>query len=169
MPERYNLTREVSCLSPDAIKIYIDEFDDLTLENDGQTHQQLTVHRAFPLNAPDRFVVLKNQEGEEIGIVEDLNALDANSRQAMDIALEQTYFMPCITRVNSIVSNFHIPTWDVETNHGPRVFELPSTRRDLRVLEGGRILMRDADGNLYEIPDFRKLPPESRTLVEALI
>ena len=59
-----------------------------------------------------------------------------------------------------------MPRWQVETDRGPRTFEIRSSRRDMRVLSAGRILIRDADGNLYEVPDYRQLDPQSRALVE---
>jgi hypothetical protein len=57
----------------------------------------------------------------------------------------------------------------VETDRGRRVFELHSSRRDIRVLPGGRVLVRDADGNLYEIPDVRRLDVASHAFVEDYI
>lgn len=51
----------------------------------------------------------------------------------------------------------------------PRAFEIYSSRRDVRDLGGGRVLVQDADGNRYEIPDYRRLDPASRALVEEMI
>ena len=51
----------------------------------------------------------------------------------------------------------------------PRAFEIYSSRRDVRDLGGGRVLVQDADGNRYEIPDYRQLDPASRALVEEMI
>ena len=82
-------------------------------------------------------------------------------------ALEEAYFVPVITRVEAIQVEFRIPRWEVETDRGVRSFEISSMRSDVRQLGNGRILIRDADGNRYEIPDRHKLDAASRALVDA--
>ena len=83
----------------------------------------------------------------------------------VEAELERSYFTAAIVRVEAIEVEYHVPTWTVATNRGPRRFELRSSRRDLRVL-GWRVLIRDADGNRYEIPDLRRLDEASRALVD---
>lgn len=83
--------------------------------------------------------------------------------------LERNYFTPRIVQVNAIEVNYHVPKWDVQTDRGPRIFEIRSTRRDILILSGGRILIRDADGNRYEIPDYHRLDPVSQALIETQI
>ena len=163
------LTGELALLSPGDIRLYLDEFDDLALDLCGDIHLRIRVQRAFPLNAPTQFIALQTSEGEEIGMVRDMVDLDAKSYEALEIALEQAYFMPRILKVNSVASHFHIPTWDVETDRGHRVFEIPSSRRDVRVIDESRVLLRDADGNRYEIPNYHRLDPESIAFVETIV
>ena len=169
MTSHPTLTGDLSLLSPREIRLYLDDFDDLTLDLRGEIHKRIGVHRAFPLNAPAKFIVLQNSDGNEIGIVRDLSDLDSDSQDALEIALEQAYFMPRILKINSIVSNFHVPTWDVETDRGHRVFEIPSSRRDVRVIDDVRVILRDADGNRYEIVDYRRLDPDSIAFVETIV
>ncbi|MDE2798702.1 MAG: DUF1854 domain-containing protein, partial [Gemmatimonadota bacterium] len=100
-----NLTGDLSLLSPRDIRLYLDDFDDLTLDLRGEIHERIGVLRAFPLNASTKFIVLRDSDGGEIGIVRDMVDLDPDSRDALEIALEQAYFMPRILKINSIVSN----------------------------------------------------------------
>lgn len=44
---------------------------------------------------------------------------------------------------------------------------MQETLRD--VLTAGRVLIRDADGNPYEIQDYRRLDPASQELIEGQI
>ncbi len=164
-----DLTGELALLSPRDIRLYLDDFDDLTLDLCGVIHKRIGVQRAFPFNAPTKFIVLLNSDGAEIGIVRDIADLDSDSRDTLEIALEQAYFMPRILKINSIVSNFHVPTWDVETDRGHRVFEIPSSKRDVRVIDDVRVILRDADGNRYEIVDYRLLDPDSIVFVETIV
>ena len=57
----------------------------------------------------------------------------------------------------------------METDRGHRVFEIPSSKRDVRVIDDVRVILRDADGNRYEIVDYRRLDPESVAFVETIV
>lgn len=168
MQKEYHLEQELSLLDPGQIRLFLDECNHLILENpDGR--QPVTAHRAFPLTSAGQFIVLKDDDEAEIGIIRDIEGLDEESRAILESDLERTYFAPVILKVHRLEENFHIPKWDVETDSGHRVFEVRSRRRDIRIMSGGRILLKDADGNRYEIPDYRKLDPVSRAFVETLI
>ena len=166
----YDIRQELSLLNPKRVRLYIDAFEDLALElEDGTVHRQVKPLRAFPLTGEDDFIVLRDTEDKEVGTIQNLSRLDRESRRALSEMLERLYFTARITRINGVEEAFHIPTWDVETDRGPRVFEMGSMRRDIRPLAGGRVLIRDADGNRYEIPDYRKLDPISRSFIESII
>jgi len=172
MEQEYALKQELNILDPKHLRLFLDEFEDLTLELEGRgTFKPVTVMRAFPVTDRERFIILKDKEEKEIGIVRDLSDLDPESRAALAAELERIYFTPKIVFVHNIEEQFHIPKWEVETDRGPRVFEIRSGRhnQDLRVLGSGHILIRDADGNQYEIPDYRKLDPVSQALIEGQI
>jgi hypothetical protein len=168
MEQEYALKQELNILDPKRLRLCIDDFEDLVLELEGVSQKPVTVMRAFPITGRERFIILKDKEEKEIGIILDLSDLDPESRAALAAELERIYFTPKITFVHHIEEQFHIPKWEVETDRGPRVFEIRSGRHnhDVRNLGSGRILIRDADGNQYEIPDYRKLDPVSQALVE---
>ena len=167
MEDSYTLTDELNLLDPTTARLYHDEFDDLVLEIAGRDPEHgILVVRCFPISAGDRFIALCTRKEKEVGIVEDLAALDPDSRKALADALARAYFRPQITAVYAITEEHHIPRWQVDTDRGPRTFEIRSSRRDIRVLSQGRVLIRDADGNQYEIPNYRCLDVDSRALVE---
>ncbi len=161
---------EVRIFDPQKTHLHIDEFADLVLHIEGSD----PVHgvrptRCFPISSGDRFIALNSHDGDELGIVRDVDEFDADSQTALRSELARSYFRPQIQRVLSITEQYHVPRWEVETDRGPRTFEIRSSRRDMRVLGAGRILIRDADGNLYEVFDYRQLDQQSRTLVETQV
>ena len=167
--DTYDLREELDLLDPAAVRLSVDEFQDLSAVIDGEVSTRVSVVRAFPISSSEQFVIFKDRDGRELGTIRDISALDDESRQVLEAELERTYFNTQITRINSISAasgRYHVPEWDVETNRGQRVFEIQSSRRDIRSLGGGRVLILDADGNRYEIPDYRRLEPLSRTLIE---
>ena len=170
MQQRQNLAAEVAYLDPDKARFFVDAFEDLNLELTGdQTYPRVRVKRAFPLSCDDCFIVVQDREGQEIGSLARLDSLDRASRQAVEDELERAYFSPHIQRIVNVTVANRVPRWEVETDRGPRAFEIYSSRRDIRHLGGGRVLVQDADGNRYEIPDYRLLEPASRALVEEML
>jgi hypothetical protein len=170
MDDVFPLEQELNLIDPRRAHFSHDAFGDLVLELEGdRAYQEVQVRRGFPFSAEDCFISVRDSEGNELGLVRDLAGLEPQSRQALEAELAQIYFVSRILRVDRIEERFHIPRWQVETDRGPRTFEIRSGRSDLRPLGGGRILIRDADGNPYEIPDYRRLDPASRILVESQI
>ena len=170
MQQRHKLAAEVTYLDPDKARFFVDAFEDLNLELAGdQTYSRVRVKRAFPLTCDDCFIVVQDRKGKEIGSLARLDALARDSRQAVEDELERAYFTPRIQRIAKVTTANRVPRWEVETDRGLRAFEIYSSRRDVRLLGDGRILVQDADGNRYEIPDYRRLDPASQALVEEML
>ena len=113
----------------------------------------------------NRYISLRDEESNEIGIIEDIKHLPQESRKILVEELQKRYFMPKITKINALEGQFGITQWMVETSQGDVQFSLRS-RYDIVTLENGRILIKDADGNRYEIEDYNKLDPNSIALLE---
>lgn len=168
--QREKLAAEVAYLAPHKARFFVDAFEDLNLELAGdQTYARVRVKRAFPLTCDDSFIAVQDCEGKELGLLARLDALDGASRQAVEDELERAYFTPLIQRIAKVTVANRVPRWEVETDRGPRAFEIYSGHRDVRDMGGGRVLVQDADGNRYEIPDYRRLEPASRALVEEMV
>ena len=73
--------------------------------------------------------------------------------------------MPKITKIHELEGEFGVTRWVVETNRGPVTFGM-RTRYDVVSLENGRVLIKDADGNRYEIENYHRLDPTSLALLE---
>ncbi|MFA6108180.1 MAG: DUF1854 domain-containing protein [Candidatus Latescibacterota bacterium] len=170
MEEPLALDGELNLLEAGRVRLRHDEYEDLVLELDGgETNHEVQVRRSFPLSAQEEYLSLRDSDGRELGIIRHLAELDPVSRRALATELEKLYFVPQIVRVLRIEERFHVPRWEVETDRGPRVFEIRSGRSDVRVLTAGRVLIRDADGNPYEIQDYRQLDQASQDLIEGQI
>ena len=167
MKKPYALTDELNLLDAGTTYLYRDEFDDLVVKiAETEPVCNVRVVRCFPISAGGRFIALHDNKDEELGVIADIDALDSDSREVLADALARTYFRPQITAVYAITEEHHIPRWQVATDRGSRTFEIRSSRRDIRVLPQGRVLIRDADGNQYEIVDYRRLDSASLALVE---
>ncbi len=128
----------------------------------------VTARRCFPWSAPGTHVSLRDHEEEEVALVDDVTALDPESREAAGKALAESSFVMEIVRIDSIEEEFEIRAWIVQTRQGPRRFQ---TRRDAwpRELPSGGHLIRDVAGDVYRVADLDALDERSRELLWALM
>ena len=123
---------------------------------------------AFPISSRNRLVAVRDTRGEEIGIIRDISNMDPHSRKIVSAEVEKSYFMPRILKVLDVTEKLNVGTWKVETNRGSRTFQVRRPRQNLRKI-GPRIIIRDVDGNRYEICDWTKLSLRGRSQVEEYI
>jgi len=141
----------------------------LVLHRPGQDDVvDVRLRRAFPWSMPGRFISVRNAEGKELLLIEDLAAMPEGVRRRIEENLRQNSFVPKITQVNSVVLRFGYQQWDVRTDRGAVRFRVQE-REDIRFLPDGRFTLRDVDGNLYELPPLSELDAHSRKAVEAVV
>ncbi len=85
-------------LPPHKLQIFRKE-GALYLKMDGQKIRLAPPKRALPLSNPDGFIVLSDQDGNEIGVVQSLHDLDPDSRHKLGEELAQIYHITEILRV----------------------------------------------------------------------
>ncbi len=166
MHEPIKVTDELEFLDANRVSITRNAFAELVVQlPDGTTHTKVEPVRSFPISETVRYITLLDSEGNEIGIVEDVRKLTPQSRDVLMEELQKRYFMPKITKINSLDGQFGVTQWDVETTQGDVEFGM-RTRYDIVTLENGRVLIKDADGNRYEIENYNKLDPKSIALLQ---
>jgi hypothetical protein len=126
------------------------------------------LRQCFPWSEPTRHISLRDSDDKEIALVEDPSKLDAESRQAFELALAEAGFVLDVTRVLEIEEEIEIRQWTVETKQGKRSFQ---THLDdwPRVLPGGGLLIRDVAGDLYRLGDPKQFDKKSRALLWAFV
>ena len=140
----------------------------LTLKRPGQDDAaDVRIRRAFPWTAPTKDLSIRSSEGKELLLIPDLTTLPVGLRAMIDKALAATSFIPRITRVDDVDMSFGFQEWSVQTDRGPIKFRVQE-REDIRFLGGGRFRIKDADGNIYELPSLETLDPASQKELESL-
>lgn len=169
MEQPIRIEDEVQFLDPKLVKISRNQFAELEAElPDGSVHAPVEPVRTFPLTQPDQYISLLDVHKNELGLIEDINQLQKADRIILAEELEKCYFMPKITKIHALEGRFGVTQWDAETEVGSVSFDLRS-RNDITSLEGGRVLIKDVDGNRYEIVNYYQLDPKSVTLLETQI
>ena len=158
--DRIYITRETGAISrTDLTEVT------LTL-TDGTTYEGLEPRRLFPVTRPDVYVTLLDKEQHEVALIRDTKDLDDASREAIEACFAEFYRIPYITRVVETRAQFGSLTWKVYTDRGgPITFLIRNRNSDVKMLRGGRVLVRDSNDNRYEIPRLAELDANSRRLL----
>lgn len=169
----YKIEDELKLLDPKKVKVYKDEFNKIKLIIEGdREYPEVVPVMSFPLSDQEHYVsffeVKDGKKENEIGMIEDIGKLDPESKKIIRAELKKGYFMPQIIRINNMVENHGIMKFDVETDKGRRVFET-RYKEDIRRMPNNRVIIKDADGNRYEIKDYTKLDARSMKLIDTEI
>jgi len=126
------------------------------------------LRQCFPWSEPSRHLSLRNEDDEEVALVEDPAMLDPESRRVLEQALADAGFVLDVVRVVDVEEEVEIRQWTVETRHGRRSFQ---THLDdwPRTLPSGGLLIRDVGGDLYRLESPRGMDRKSRELLWAFV
>ena len=160
-----------------AQSLELETSDALTLRNAGDGRLFAIVggeavgvrlRQCFPWSEPHRHLSLRDEDDEEVALVEDPATLAPESRRALEQALAEAGFVLEVVRVLSIDEEVEIRQWKVETKHGPRSFQ---THLDdwPRALPKGGLLIRDVAGDLYLLAAPQEMDRRSRELLWAFV
>ncbi|MGB9594736.1 MAG: DUF1854 domain-containing protein [Candidatus Poribacteria bacterium] len=169
----YKIEDELNILDPKKIRLYKDEFNKIRLNIiNEKEYPEVKPVMSFPITDSESYVslyeIIDGKRGKEIGIIENIEKLDNESKKLLKTELKREYFMPRIIKINSMTESHGVMKFDVETDKGRRVFET-RYKEDIRRISSSRIIIRDADGNRYEIRDQNELDPRSQSLIDTEI
>lgn len=137
----------------------------LWLSINGREYGIGRVASAFPLSAALERIVFFNSRGEEIGCLKGARHLDQNSLKLLLEELDRAYFMPSIESVDDITDHLGLELWRVHTNRGARTFEVRQPEKNVRIISPRRMIVKDVDGNRYEIKNWHMLDKKSLALL----
>ena len=165
MSETRGYSYEDFLLDPQKVRFGRSERGSLILVLDGEEYTDLKIRRAFPLEEADRYIGVFAAEDQELGLIEDPQQLDDQSRQVLLDELAKIYFQPQVLAFTSLDEEFGVLRGQIETTSGPRQLEIRGYRTNVRMLSGGRAVIEDVDGNRYLIANWRALPRRTREIL----
>lgn len=125
--------------------------------------------RAFPIRAPDEGISLLSTDGHEVAWVDRLSDLPAAYQGLIEDELAHREFMPVLHRILE-VSSFSTPcTWMVETDRGRTEFVLRGDEDIRRIGTGRSLLVADAHGIHYLVPDQYTLDAHSKRILDRFL
>ena len=159
---------QISELTKDTAKVFKNgDFPSLSVTKNGeeQTYNAVQIKRAFPFEKEDEFIVIADKDGKDLGFYRRLSDLPEEEQSILREELCRRYFMPKIKKVLKANDRFGFSYWKVETDVGALEFSMQDTYKSILYL-GSRMILTDADGNRYEIPDVRALDRSSKKKIE---
>lgn len=124
---------------------------------------------AFPLTHPHQLVAIRDEQGEDLAMLDDVDRLDEASHAIVSEELERTYFMPWIQDILDIDEHLNVVEWEVVTDKGERTFQVRNVRQNVRRVGRRQFVIKDVDGNRYEISDWMALPAAAQKLLEGYL
>ena len=124
---------------------------------------RVEVLRAFPISNAAQNLVLRDGNGKELGVLQNLEGLEISALSLIENALSQRYFLPKILKINSIFERFGSAVWEVETDRGAVSITSKAIHEAIYEITPNRFLLRDTEENRYEIADVSALDETSRS------
>ena len=132
----------------------------LEIQNEA-CYLRIVVRRLMPLSNPDSYISLAADEDTEIGILVNPSELTQEGQKILQEELDKRYFTPTIRKVYRVKEQFGIHEWEVETERGRVTFSVRGLNQNIKQVPPARLFVTDVRGNRYDIPDYRKLDPQS--------
>ena len=134
--------------------------------------ERVIILRSFPVTNPNEFLSVREPDskkqgrGKEIGMIRYITDFDEATRALFEEELDRRYFTPQIEKIMAVKEKFGYLYWDVVTSAGNVTFVMNNPFSNIRILEDGRILINDIDGNVFGIQDPTKLDATSLKKIE---
>lgn len=125
---------------------------------------------ARPISAPDSEISVMDIKGKkELAWLDSLDVLDKASRALAEDYLWRSYRMAKISRITDSYVNHGHRYLRVETDRGPRYFNLREPGKNITRLSEDHLIIRDSMGNRYEIMSIAELDEASRLNLERVL
>lgn len=131
----------------------------------GEKFTELELHRMFPITGLTKYIALLDKEGNEIAVIRNIDDLMPESKKVVENCLREYYMIPRITRFIKMSEKFKIWMWTAETDKGICTFEIRNHITAIKPLYDGRVLIKDANDNRYEIPNVNDLDKKSLSMI----
>ncbi len=128
--------------------------------------------RVQPLSDPDRYIAIRENDpgrGKEHALLRHWPQLDPESRALVQEHLERRYLHPILLAIHAVKDYGGVMVCEFETDRGVREVTLRDIRDNVVYLKGGRVLITDAEGNRYDLPDSTKLDFRSAMLLARIL
>lgn len=163
---------QVRYLDPEQVRIFHCEKGHLRVEvMDDRCVLKPQFYRVCPLSDPDRYIAIREPSpyGKEIGLLRNWQRLDRESREILKAQLDRRYAYPILQRIYSLQDVHGTYIGIFATDRGVREVTLRDIRDNIVYMVPNRVLITDAEGNRYDIPDVTDLDRVTRGFLARIL
>lgn len=161
---------QTETITPETLSLFHEPPGTLRLTiGEDRSYPIVRLYQAAPLSRPGHYLSLLDSKGEEIVMVEALTDLPTASQPVAEEELRRRYLTAQVEAILELRTEFGVTYWHVKTDKGERDFVVQSLSESCVWLSDRHILLIDADGSRFEIPDREALDIASRERLAAVL
>ena len=143
----------------------------INLTFDGVTYERVKVVRLFPFTDANKYISIRQNDDKarEIGIIEDMDELDDDTRSMLEEQLRLNYFTPVIEKIHYIKDEYGYAYFHVKTDKGECKFAINMASNAVTKLSDSRLIITDLDENRFEIRDVNALTQKERRKLDLFL
>ncbi len=143
----------------------------INLTFDGVTYERVKVVRLFPFTDANKYISIRqnDEKAREIGIIEDMDELDDDTRSMLEEQLRLNYFTPVIEKIYNIKDEYGYAYFHVKTDKGECKFAINMASNAVTKLSDSRLIITDLDENRFEIRDVNALTQKERRKLDLFL
>ena len=138
---------------------------------DGVKYERVKVVRLFPFTDADKYISIRENtdKAKEIGIIENLDDFDEETKEILREQLRLNYFTPVIQKIMSIKDEYGYAYFHVMTDEGECKFAINMASNAVTKLSDSRLIIMDLDENRFEIRDVNALTQKERRKLDLFL
>lgn len=114
---------------------------------------EVELKACFPTSHPDKYFSIRDEQGQELALLENLNILDDQNKRIVESYLSFKSFVFEVTGIYEIEEDYGLRHFEVKTNKGDRSFQM-ALEVWPQVFEDGTIVFDDLHGEQYHVKNL---------------
>ena len=151
----------------DSVKIYLKENGLLYFSKDNK-EIQIHVKKCFPWSHPKEFLSLRDNDDNEVFMVERLEDVDAKIQTILHNYMDLVDFILEIIKIHEIKEDIELRQYFVSTKQGRRTFQTKLEDWP-EVMEDGSVLIEDLAGDLFKVRSYESLDEKSKKILSTYV
>ncbi|MCL1808058.1 MAG: DUF1854 domain-containing protein [Oscillospiraceae bacterium] len=131
----------------------------------GEDYKRIVLRRATPIADPSAYISVADHENKEICVIRSLSDLSDDQLKIVSGELDRRYYCPEIVEIKSVKDKMGYIYMEMRVTGRGEAFDkncaVKDVSKNIRLLDDGRLIVFDVDGNRYIVQDMSALDKKS--------